>query len=92
MGYLITEFYKNKEFKKRSRKRSQDWQKRRTSVLLAFLKYAEFKNIKRLKDIDEAIYSAYINSLHRKNLSKSTIQQYKSILKQHLLSHFQLGI
>ena len=92
MGCLITEFYKNKEFKKRSRKRSEGWQKRRTNVLLAFLKYAEYRNIKRLKDIDEAIYSAHINQLHRKNLSESTIKQYKNILKQDLLSHFQQGI
>ena len=89
MGYLITEFYESREFKKKSRKRTQDWQKRRTNVLLGFLKYAEYRNIKRLKDIDEAIYSAYINQLHRKNLSESTIQQYKNILKQDLLSHFQ---
>ena len=85
---LITEYLRNKEFKKRSRFRSPNWQKRRTNILISFLKYAEFRQIKRLKDIDEAVYSAYINQLHRKNLSKNTIEQYKLIIKDDLLKHF----
>ena len=89
MGCLIAEYFENKEFKKRSRKRSENWQRRRTNVVLSFLEYAEFRNIKRLKDIDEAIYSAYINQLCRKDLSKSTVAQYKRIIKKDLLSHFQ---
>lgn len=89
MGQLINEYFENKEFKKRSRKRSEKWQTRRTNIVLEFLRYAEFKKIPRLKDIDEAIYSAYINQLHRSSRSENTIRQYKNILKQDLLSHFQ---
>ena len=88
MGILINEYYQTKEFKKRSRKRSLKWQARRTNIVLEFLGYAEFRNIKRLKDIDEAIYSAYVNQLHRKHYSDNTIRQYKNILKKDLLSHF----
>ena len=88
MGILINEYYKNKEFKKRNRGCSADWQLRRTNVLLNFLKYAEFRQVKRLKDIDENIYSAYINQLHRKGLSLNTIERYKKIIKSDLLSHF----
>ena len=90
MGILINEYYKNKEFKKRNRGRSANWQTRRTNVLLAFLKYAEWRNIKRLKDIDESLYSAYINQLHRKNLSLNTIKRYKKIIQSDLLSHFTI--
>ncbi len=85
---LINEFLKNREFKKRSRQRSPDWQKRRTNILLKFLDYAEFRKIKRLKDINESIYSAYINQLYRKGLSKTTIEKYKTIIKEDLLKHF----
>ena len=90
MGILIDEYYKSREFKKRNRSRSADWQLRRTNINLAFLRYAEWRNIKRLKDIDESIYSAYINQLHRKNLSLNTILRYKKIIKQDLLSHFTI--
>ena len=89
MGQLINEYYQTKEFKKRNRKHSKEWQTRRTNIVLEFLRYAEFKKILRLKDIDEAIYSAYINQLHRSTHSENTIRQYKNILKQDLLSHFQ---
>jgi hypothetical protein len=88
MGLLINEYLTTKEFKKRSLTRSPEWQTRRTNVVLSFLEYAEFRNIKRLKDINENTYSAYINQLHRSTRSKSTIRQYKNILKQDLLSHF----
>ena len=90
MGILITEYYQNKEFKKKNRSRSPDWQARRTNINLAFLKYAEWRNIKRLKDIDNNIYSAYINQLHRKGLSLHTIERYKKIIRQDLLSHFTI--
>ena len=89
MGQLINEYLSNKEFKKRNRKRSKKWQSRRTNIVLEFLRYAEFKKIPRLKDIDEAIYSAYINRLHLSTHAENTIRQYKNILKQDLLSHFQ---
>ena len=89
MGILEYEFLNNREFKKRSRKRSSEWQSRRTNIVLEFLRYAEIRNIKRLKDIDEAIYSAYVNQLHQRTNSDNTIRQYKNILKQDLLSHFQ---
>ena len=88
MGILINEYYQNREFKKRTRGRSADWQLRRTNINLAFLRYAEWRNIKRLKDIDESIYSAYINQLHRSGLKKTTIERYKKIIKSDLLSHF----
>ena len=88
MGILITEYYQNKEFKKRNRTRSTNWQLRRTNILISFLQYAEFRQVKRLKDINNNIYSAYINQLHRKNLSLTTIERYKKILRQDLLSHF----
>ena len=88
MGILINEYYKNKEFKKRSRSRSADWQTRRTNVLLNFLKYAEYRGILRLKNIDESIYSAYINRLYRSGLKKTTIERYKKIIRQDLISHF----
>ena len=88
MGILINEYYQNREFKKRNRSRSSDWQRHRTNINLAFLRYAEFKQVKRLKDIDNDIYSSYINQLHRKNLSLNTIERYKKIIRQDLLSHF----
>ena len=40
MGQLINEYFKAKEFKKRNRKRSSEWQTRRTNVVLEFLRYA----------------------------------------------------
>ena len=90
MGKLINEFLNAKEFKKRNRKRSSQWQLRRTNILLEFLKYAEFKKIERLKNIDETVYSAYINRLNRLNLKKSTINRYKNIIKRDLLGHFKV--
>ncbi len=89
MGQLINEYLNSREFKKRSRKRSAEWQLRRTNILLEFLKYCEFRKIKRLKDINEPLYSAHINRLTRAGLSKNTITRYKSILKKDLLSHFR---
>ena len=88
MGMLIQEYFENKEFKKRNRSRAANWQTRRTNINLAFLRYAEFRQVKRLKDIDNDIYSAYINQLHRKGLSLNTILRYKKIIRQDLLSHF----
>ncbi len=88
MGKLVEEYFNANEFKKRSRKRSAEWQSRRTNVLLDFLKYAEFRKINRLKDISEPVYSAYINNLFRKGLSKITIARYKNIIKNDLLHHF----
>jgi predicted DNA-binding ribbon-helix-helix protein len=78
-----------KEFKKRNRKRSAEWQGRRTNIVLEFLRYCEFKKIKRLKDISESLYSAHVNNLNRKCLKKSTIERYKNIIKTDLLSHFR---
>lgn len=88
MGILTYEYLSNREFKKKSRKRSTAWNRRRNNIVIRFLEYAEFKKISRLKDIDENIYSAYINQLHRSTHSENTIRQYKSIIKKDLLSHF----
>lgn len=89
MGQLVKEFLSSKEFCRKSRKISADWQSRKNNIILSFISYAEFKNINRLKDIDETVYSAYINRLHRQGLSEITINRYKKIIKKNLLSHFQ---
>ena len=89
MGKLINEYLNSREFKKRNRKRSPEWQLRRTNILLEFLKYCEFRKIPRLKDVDESLYSAHVNNLNRKCLKKSTIERYKNIIKTDLLSHFR---